>query len=117
MARKVTVSHHFHSSSPSPWEREPFGSICYPTPHSVSRASAAQPSTVPASMPGGGCALPGLHSPARSCRPGKRSAARQQAQEMNGTIRQSPAMDILRLSASCPVAAAPYRAYILPARL
>ncbi|GAA6545973.1 hypothetical protein LOCUS_35820 [Klebsiella pneumoniae] len=36
--------------------------------------------------------------PARSCRPGKRSAARQQAQEMNGSVRQSPAMDILRLS-------------------
>ncbi|MGK1105875.1 hypothetical protein ACRE6F_22060, partial [Klebsiella pneumoniae] len=31
-------------------------------------------------------------------RPGKRSAARQQAQEMNGTVRQSPAMGILRLS-------------------
>ncbi|GIU62349.1 hypothetical protein KpCCI2_42710 [Klebsiella pneumoniae] len=74
--------------------------------------------------------------PALSCRPGKRSAARHQAQEMNGTIRQSPAMDIqrrsrfnarwrLRLTGNghsapfplqCPVAAAPYRAYILPAR-
>ncbi|GKM69778.1 hypothetical protein NUBL17182_25330 [Klebsiella pneumoniae] len=74
--------------------------------------------------------------PARSCRPGKRSAARQQAQEMNGTIRQSPAMNIQRrsrfsarwrlrltgnghpapLPLQCPVAAAPYRAYILPAR-
>ncbi|EOX2939649.1 hypothetical protein ACJEQM_21470, partial [Klebsiella pneumoniae] len=36
--------------------------------------------------------------PARSCRPGKRSAARQWAQEMNGTVRQSPAMGILRHS-------------------
>ncbi|GKL70047.1 hypothetical protein NUKP62_09260 [Klebsiella variicola] len=47
--------------------------------------------------------------PARSCRPGKRSAARQwaqgikgtarqQAQGMNGTVRQSPAMGIQRLS-------------------
>ncbi|GAA6545974.1 hypothetical protein nublan003_30970 [Klebsiella pneumoniae] len=36
--------------------------------------------------------------PARSCRPGKGSAARQWAQEMNGSVRQSPAMDIQRLS-------------------
>ncbi|GAA6558535.1 hypothetical protein nublan006_43930 [Klebsiella pneumoniae] len=69
--------------------------------------------------------------PARSCRPGKRSAARQQAQEMNGTIRQSPAMGTrdkgnrpavtgnghsAPLPLRCPVAATPYRAYILPAR-
>ncbi|MET4955652.1 hypothetical protein WHV81_12565 [Klebsiella pneumoniae] len=38
----------------------------------------------------GGCALPGLHSPCAPCRPGKRSAARQWAQEMNGSVRQSP---------------------------
>ncbi|GKK15279.1 hypothetical protein NUKP38_29770 [Klebsiella variicola] len=35
---------------------------------------------------------------ARSCRPGKRSTARQQAQGMKGIIRQSPAMGIQRLS-------------------
>ncbi|QEP92384.1 hypothetical protein FZ928_07970 [Klebsiella pneumoniae] len=36
--------------------------------------------------------------PARSCRPGKRSAARQWAQEMNGSVRQSPTIGIPRLS-------------------
>ncbi|MBC2872632.1 hypothetical protein H7U18_00205 [Klebsiella pneumoniae] len=36
--------------------------------------------------------------PARSCRPGKRSAARQWAQGMKGTARQPPTMGILRLS-------------------
>ncbi|MDV3382389.1 hypothetical protein NX022_20750 [Klebsiella pneumoniae] len=36
---------------------------------------------------------------------------------MNGTVRQSPAMDIQRRSRfNAPVAAAPYRAYTLPAR-
>ncbi|MFV3361152.1 hypothetical protein ACNI5L_35925, partial [Klebsiella pneumoniae] len=36
--------------------------------------------------------------PARSCRPGKRSAARQWAQEMNGTVWQPTAMGIPHLS-------------------
>ncbi|GKO62926.1 hypothetical protein NUBL21977_16920 [Klebsiella quasipneumoniae] len=67
-------------------EREPFGSVCYPGKHFVStryvtrltgptrgfvtprpgkRSAARQQafSTLPVSMPGGGCALPGLHSP------------------------------------------------------
>ncbi|GKJ81581.1 hypothetical protein MS5452_05400 [Klebsiella pneumoniae] len=36
--------------------------------------------------------------PARSCRPGKRSAARQWAQGMKGTARQSPTIGIPHLS-------------------
>ncbi|MCS5961646.1 hypothetical protein LNP74_31575 [Klebsiella pneumoniae subsp. pneumoniae] len=79
----------------------------------------AQPSAVPASMPGGGCASPGLHSPCSvPCRPGKRSAARQWAQEMNGSPSGSHRQWAFRapLRFDAPVAATPYRAYILPAR-